>query len=350
MCRITEIELDQLLAEYEKNPNDLDIINLIALGYFENYEKKTDKEDYDFFEKAYNLKKTVKSTHNFAWFLYFEWAEIQWRWNKEGGKEKALDVQKECIALSPNSYYPYYQYAYMLINKEEYEEAIKYLTIAKSKIFFRGIEHNLGYCYFKLGLYELAQKHFLASCTSEDLILRSHFNLALTEYKLNNSKKFSEIIDRLQNPLENEGVFCSHSIGILLFMIDEFERSTQWTINQGLEYIDLLDWTELAYSFYIANRKVFDVELKKGISKRQVWIEELNENHSDWDEYSDDEKKEEICKFQSEIRYRENIEIEFREKPTVNFDKLLTIDPIYCLLFDCTLHGNLKDDYSNSCN
>ena len=115
-----------------------------------------------------------------------------------------------------------------------------------------------------------------------------------------------------------------------------------WSI--GVDGIDLLDWKELAYSIYITNKKLFNIELKKGISERQMWIEEINDNHPDWTEYSEEEKKEKLIELETEINYRKNIEKEFQSKPILDVDKLLIIEPIYCLLFDCKLHGNLKND------
>lgn len=344
MTRVTDTELDELLIKHKENPNDLDIINSIAIGYFQNYEKKTDKDDFDFFEKAYTLKKTVKSTHNFAWFLYFEWSEIQWRWKEDDAIKKALKIQKECVDLEPNSFYPYYQYGYMLMEQDKFTEAIKYLNIAKSKEKHRGVEHNLGFCYFRLGQYKVAKNHFSISSKTEDLEHRSLFNLALTEYKLNNLDKLIEIIDKLQNPSETDDPLMDYEIGQLLFLINEFEKSAQWTIKKGIDRIDLIDWKELGYSIYKTNKGVFNKELEKGISERQIWIEEINDNHPDWSEYSAEEKKERIIELETEIKYRENIESEFQNKPILKVDELLIVEPIYCLLFDCKLHGNLKND------
>ncbi|MDF1676677.1 MAG: tetratricopeptide repeat protein [Vicingaceae bacterium] len=344
MTRVTDTELDELLIKHKENPNDLDIINLIAIGYFQNYEKKADKDDFDFFEKAYTLKKTVKSTHNFAWFLYFEWSEIQWRWKEGDAIKKALKIQKECIDLDPKSFYPYYQYGYMLMGEDKFTEAIKYLNIAKTKTKNRGVEHNLGFCYYRLGQYQLAKSHFSKSSETEDLEHRSLFNLALVEYKLNNLDKVTEIIDKLQNPSEADAPLMDYEIGQLLFLVNEFEKSAQWTIKQGVDGIDLLDWKGLAYSIYTTNKKLFYIELQKGISERHMWIEEINDNHPDWTEYSEEEKKEKLIELENEIKYRENIEKEFQNKPILNVDELLIVEPIYCLLFDCKLHGNLKND------
>jgi hypothetical protein len=35
--------------------------------------KEKNNEDYVFFEKAYKIEKTVKTTNNFAWYLYSEY-------------------------------------------------------------------------------------------------------------------------------------------------------------------------------------------------------------------------------------------------------------------------------------
>jgi predicted RNA methylase len=57
-------------------------------------------KDYIFLKKAYDLKKTVKSTHNFSNYLFYQ----------KNNNKKALKVQKECIELNPKSHYPYLLY------------------------------------------------------------------------------------------------------------------------------------------------------------------------------------------------------------------------------------------------
>lgn len=71
MTATTEIELRQLIEKLKDKPNDLDLINRIAIGYLENPSMLTDNEDLKYFELAYNTKKTIKSSHNLAWYLYF---------------------------------------------------------------------------------------------------------------------------------------------------------------------------------------------------------------------------------------------------------------------------------------
>lgn len=51
----TKEEFDKLLGKLENTPNDLDLINKVAIGYFENPEKYTNHQDYEYFKKAYEL-------------------------------------------------------------------------------------------------------------------------------------------------------------------------------------------------------------------------------------------------------------------------------------------------------
>ena len=88
---ITEIELIKMIDKFKDNPTDLDLINQIAIGYIENPSMQTDNDELKFFELAYSLKKTIKTTHNLAWYLYFEWGE----------QERAIEIQKEKINKNP---------------------------------------------------------------------------------------------------------------------------------------------------------------------------------------------------------------------------------------------------------
>jgi hypothetical protein len=66
MTDSTKIELKTLIQELEDNPTNLDLINSVALGYYENPSMLTDNEDLKHFEFAYRTQKTIKSTQNLA--------------------------------------------------------------------------------------------------------------------------------------------------------------------------------------------------------------------------------------------------------------------------------------------
>ena len=341
MSKITEEKLTKLLKKHQKAPQDTDIINQIALGYMQNPNRIKDDEDFKFFQKAYNQKKSVKSTHNFAWFIYFE---SSGDWELDEGVKNALKIQLEAIKLKPNSYYPYYQYGYMLMEQEEFEEAIKYLNIAKQKTNLRGVVHNLGVCYFRLGKYTIAKEYFAKSAKMQDIEHRSLFNLAVTEYKLNNLDRVAKLIEKLQNLKEEDDPLCTYEIGELWFLLGEYEKSAKWTIKQGLDGIDLLDWKALAYSMYITNKEIFNQELKKSLQEKQLYAKEISSNHPNWAGLSQDDKEEELQELKNSINFMKHLDEKFKNKPTINYENLVVIEPLGCLLFDCGVHGNIKDD------
>ena len=98
-------------------------------------------------------------------------------------------------------------------------------------------------------------------------------------------------------------------------MVNEFEQSAQWTIEEGIDGIDLLEWKELAYSIYRTNKKLFNIELEKGISEKLMCIEQINDNHPGLGWLFRGRKREKLIELETEIKYRKNIEIEFQNKP-----------------------------------
>jgi tetratricopeptide (TPR) repeat protein len=336
MTATTVKVLKQLIKDFRKDPENLDLINSIAIGYFENSAQNKDKEDFDYFEKAYELKKTVKSTHNFAWFLYFEWSEIK----------RALAIQQECVELKPNSYYPYYLYGFMLFQQGEFEKAIEYLTIAKEKEFRRDIEHNIGYCYFKLNDFNKARQCFLAASDNTDIENLSLFNLAITELKLNNIINATQIANRLfETIIENTfQTISGYEIGLLFFLLQDYEKAVECTVKQGIDFIDLLDWNELSYCVYIVNRELWVERLKKGVLERIRWQTEIRNNHEKWTFDTAQEKQERLNEIREEIKIRRSIIKTGIDKPNSNLEENIIFEFCGCLLFDCKRHENKFND------
>ena len=78
------------------------------MGYYQTPDMITNDEDLKLFRKAYFIKKTVKTTNNLAWQLYMEY----------GNTDQAITIIEECIALKPNSYFPYNLLGYILLDEE----------------------------------------------------------------------------------------------------------------------------------------------------------------------------------------------------------------------------------------
>lgn len=340
-----DIQLKNLLQAFEKDPTNLDVINSLAIRYFENYDQKTDKEDYDYFELAYNLEKTVKSTHNFAWFLYFEWSEIEWRWKQNNAIAFALQIQKECIELNPKSYYPYYQYGYMLLDQRKFQEAIPFLLKAYQIEKRRDILHNMGFCYFQMKEFPKARDFFSQAVTDLDIDNRSLYNLALTEWKLNNIEQVRVIADKLSNINSKFTDTLSHyEIGLLYFLLDDFQKVSELLIRQGIDGIDLIDWSDLSYSLYITDNNIWKEKINESIAERKKWCNEIKSNHEDWSEYNIEEKNEQLTELIEEIKARQEMLNREMTKPLQDLSKSLLVEYCGCLLFDCKRHKNMFND------
>lgn len=336
MTETSEIELNELIKELENHPTNLDLINSIAIGYFENPSMLIDNDDLKHFELAYNTQKTVKSTHNLAWCLYFEW----------GDETRAIQIQKECIQLNPNSYYPYYQYGYMLLDQKEYSEAIQYLEKANNIVSKREIVHNLGYCHFQLEDFDKALKLFESSAVTGDIENRSLFNLGLTAFKTSQSDQLKSIAKKLFTEIETNvhKTVSGYEIGLLFYLLKDYQFASACLLKQGIDGIDLFDWKELSYSLYSTDKETWQNKINQGIDERLEWIKEIESGHEDWEDYSEGEKNERLIELSSEIELRKKTISEGMKKPNIDLSESLWVEYCGCLLFDCKRHGNMKND------
>tara|TARA_R110001592_G_scaffold362246_2_gene675503 strand:- start:9 stop:1052 length:1044 start_codon:yes stop_codon:yes gene_type:complete len=346
MTATSDIEFKTLLEDLEKDPSNLDLINKVAIGYFENYDQKSDKEDYDYFELAYNLKKTVKSTHNFAWFLYFEWSEIEWRWDEDSAIEKALKIQKESIELNPKSYFPYYQYGYMLLDQKKYQEAIPFLEKANKIENQREITHNLGFCHFQLKDYQKAFERFENSVKIQDIENRSLFNLSLAAFQTNRLEQLETIAKKLFAEIETNvhKTVSGYEIGLLFYLLKDYQLATTCLLKQGIDGIDLFDWQELSYSLYLTDEEKWRNKITQSIDERIDWVKEIESGHEDWEDYSEEEKCERLIELKSEIELRNETLSREMPEPKLDLTESLLVEHCGCLLFDCNRHGNRKND------
>ena len=343
MNRTTEIELKEILEQLKQNPEDLDLLNLAAIGCFQNPKYNSDNQALSYFQNAYELNKSVKTCHNLAWFLYFEYSEIEWRDKNVGSKEEALLIQEYCLKLSPSSFYPYLQLGYMHLQSKKYDDAINYLEIAYSKTKDRRVIHNLGYCEFQIDKFKDASKYFRESSQIYDLEYRSLYNLALCEYLQGNINEVHSIISELESPDESK---CKMDVEIseLYYLLGDYEAAANSTLKYGLNYIELLQWNCLAYAVYQKDKSIVMSEAQKGIKQRESHIQEIDSNHSDWSDWSVSALKERRIELKEEIEFLENTEERFMKIPKLDPKEMILIESCGCLMFGCKQHGNLKND------
>ncbi len=336
MKTTTKADLNELIVKLEKNPSNLDVMNSVAIGYFENPSMLSDNDDLKHFELAYQTKKTVKSIHNLAWYYYFECGE----------EEKGTEIQQECFSLNPNSYLPYYQFGYMLLDQAKYEEAIPYLEKAYQLENLSDILHNIGCCHFQLGQYQEAKNIFSSITSEQDLESRSIFNLALTEWVLNNIENVRKIANELAERVENyDKIVDAYSIALLYFLLGDLDNVSKCLLKQGVEFIELPDWDYLSYSLSKTHPDIFRTEIEKSIEERKEWIEEINNNHESRKDDSEEEKQEDLKEFKDEIHVREKMLEKGVELPEIQISNWVFVKYCGCLLFDCQRHGNPKNDF-----
>src|SRR5690606_28561041 len=115
----------------------------------------------------------------------------------------------------------------------KFEEAIPFLNKAYNIEQHRDIIHNIGYCYFQLNEFQKAKESFLQSTTDLDIENRSLYNLALTEWNLNNTVQVRLIADQLSKNIETNvhETISGYEIGLLYFLLDDLKRTSECLIK-----------------------------------------------------------------------------------------------------------------------
>ena len=314
-------------------------MNALALGYFSNPSLVKGKEDLELMEKAYATKKTIKSTHNLAWYYYIDcW----------GSLEKALGLQKECISMQPKSFYPYFLYGYMLLANNQSVEAIENLEIAHSKHKSREIIHNLGTAYAKSGNFEIAKKYLVEVANKEDIEKISKYNLALVQIKLKQKKEALTIAEEFRQMIVDNsfrfGDIDSFEVAYLYYLLEDYHSAYACCKTCDYNY-DLLSWEYVPYLIYKNDIDEFQKLVASEIEEKTNWIIENKDNKEFWEDDTEEEKQEYLAERKSEIIRLTNLEAEFAlNKPNIDVNNLYFLESCGCLLFGCSEHNYLKDD------
>jgi tetratricopeptide (TPR) repeat protein len=332
---ISEIELKELIQQLEENSTDTNLMNKVALGYMANPLMIDDQDDLKLFEKAYKTRKTIKSTNNLAWQLFFEWGE----------EERAFEIQKECISLNPKSYIPYFLYGYILTHRKEYTKALEILKTAYSKKVKQEIALNIGVAHYRNEDFKNAKVYFELGTKDTLRENKGLFNLAVTELKQDNLENSISILKNLELNIDWEfgDIISGYEIASVYAYISDYENASRCAIKQGLNGIDLCDWTDIGYSLWKTNRDVYMSTIETSIEEKEGFLKEIEDGHEDWEHESDDEKKESIELFKNEIESLNLLENQFeKEAPKSKID--VWEEYCGCLMFDCPCCGNQSND------
>ncbi|MDF1698230.1 MAG: hypothetical protein P1U56_20445 [Saprospiraceae bacterium] len=347
MKSTSQKELSELQEQLKHDAFNIDLMNQIALVYFENADLLNNSEDHKYLKQAYDTKRTIKSIHNYAWFLYFEWAEMHHGFSTNNPIcREALEIQRGTMDLDPVSFYPYYQLGYFLLDQNKYEESLKYLKIASLKDKRKDIHHNLAYSYIRTNQYREAKSVLENIKDIEDLENTSLYNLSICNLKLRNDQDFAENLEKLYSTVESmvHKTVSGYEIAQLHTAMGNYNSALNCITKQGIQSIELLDWPVLSYAIYQSDKNLWLEEMNRLIEWRINLIQEFKEGDEEDDGYTDNERKERILVLSDEIQQIQT-SIKFEpQKPNIELNKLSIKDYCGCLLFGCKTHKNLSND------
>ena len=194
--------------------------------------------------------------------------------------------------------------------------------------------------------FQKSKECFSKSATTLDIEKRSLYNLAITEWKLNNLEQVKFIADKLSKDIETNvhETISGYEIALLYFLLDDLQRASECLMKQGINGIDLLDWTDLSYSLFKTDNKLWNEKINDSIVERKKWFNEIENNHEDWSGYMDEEKKERQTELKAEIKLNQEALNNVMNKPAQDLSISVLVEHCGCLLFDCKRHENRKND------
>lgn len=332
--------IQRLEKELAQNPKDTNLINSLALGYLENPSLVKDNEDLKLLEKAYQTRKTIKSTHNLACYYYIEFGATLAR---------AIEIQQECISMNPKSFYPYFLYGCMLLENNQFLEAIKSLEIAYSKEQIRNIASYLGVAYAKQGNFNKAKDYLIKAANQEDIENKSKYNLAIVQIKLGDKQAALTIVEELKQVIiDGSNRFNdidAFEVAYLYYLLNDDDAAYSCCKLCDWNHYYLSSWQHVSYLIYKNDIELFQKIINSEIEREKTWIKENKDNDEYWEDDTEEEKQLYLAERESEITRLANLEAEFAiGKPNIDINNQYVLEGCGCLLFDCPQHDNLKDD------
>lgn len=361
--------LEQLFTLEKQTPNNDTLLSQIAFYYLSNPDG--DKE-LEYFKKAYQINPSIKNTHNYAFWAYYEYGE----------DELALGLFKKLIAQNPKSFYPYMVYANLLFTPSDYSDTAKAQAVKQNaslaiELYQKAItlfdnapqayqnshQHELAYLYNNLANLYAVQKKFsdadsyynqaihLFSTIAQDNQTHLHHD-TLNEYlylTTLNKVRLKILVDDIataqiflaiakQNPNA-----CDYDIAHLYAIIGDNQAC--YDIIKGKE-IDL-SWDWIWQAIYAIKPSDYDKQIDRQIQQEIIWLNEYKADLAGCQELSEQEELKD-CIINSEqaladLKYKQNTP----PIPQLSVKEQCLVDLHYfskCWLFDCKHCGNLVDD------
>lgn len=369
---MTEYNIDKLLEQLEKHPDDDKLLAKIALYYIENPEGNKDLE---YLERAYQVNPSIENTHNLAFWLYHEYGE----------EIRSIGLQRQALLLQPKSYYPYASYILMLTFDvgytddsyshkpvNHYELVIKYCLIALEKLHSTSAEQHKGHQLLPVNLYnniactyvvldkhEEASKYFVKALqvledsnigsnkdkVSQSILDEKKYNILLNQIRLQILIGHPRKAITLINQLEKNVHYDSLDIANL------YARACAYDLANKMIPESYMDdsWELIWYAIYKADKNKW-YRMKKAMLNDEVKY--LSESKIDAENYRLENKLDLLEEENETIEYLKNVinnriitlEADGVSKPNSSIKAEFSREFFGCLLFGCEAHDNLMND------
>ncbi len=332
---MTTQDFEHLLDLHKANPDDVDFITNIALVLMCNYHLNDEfGEDIKYFELAYKTKQTIETMHNYAFWLYFKYG------HRNENQKLALKIQKECTKLHPDSYMPFLALARMYLDKKQFQNAItQYLTAKKmvnDEVLEQKIEHQIGCAYYGLAEYKIARNIF-KSLPFE----RSLHNWVYCNLQLNDQSNFiaSMVANELHLKSGTADESCYNDLAYFCALNGQYKQAYHYLLKEHTEDVDsmrgMLYSTEFAYTIWLENRQLFTELITDEVENNQKCINEIRQNHKDWQHLDEETKLQEIKDFQSDNEKYQQMDHQFLQSKPIFDMPDANWEWTGCLIFGC---------------
>lgn len=370
MNKMQNSQIQNLLALAQQNPNDDKLLSQIAFAYLTTPYIKSDELTY--FKKAYEVNPSIKNTHNYAFWAYYEYGE----------DELALKLFEELMTKNPSSFYPYMAYAHFLFTPLDYSDnanidAVQHNLDLEIELYQKAITlfYNSPQNYQNNHLYELA---YVYNNLANIYAINQNF-IEADKYYNQAIHLFSTIVNDNQTDLDCETlkeclyftalnkvrlkILANDMMTAKIFL--ELAKHNECASNADIAHIYALmgdyqacyheiqyedihlsfDW--VCYAIFKINPIEYKNKVAKEIKEIQICLNEYRANLADCQEPPEQEDlKSWITDCETELADLKNKQ-NTPPTPKLSAKEQCLVDLHYfykCWLFGCERCGNLADD------
>ena len=322
--------IDSIKQQLAVRPNEVRLINQLAIAYLNVPEAGKYSEVDSLFELAFEKVQQLGTANNLAYWMIIDWGEAK----------KGLDI---LIPFVDGFEVPYITtsligYAHLILN--QYAVAVDNLEVSydlsKNRLDLNNLCVSLALNNQVGRAARLHERHYIKERPLDNV---SFYNYGITLAalkKYEQSKKCIAGIQKSEYYLSNEGGIGEIELCQLAYYIGDFQLA--YDLVNGAEGYALSYFPEIAYILYHFNRSRYWQMIEKEIATENHWIQELITTNEEG--LSEEEKSDEIGERSDTIEKLNDFHLTLHEAPKVELADLYEIQYCGCKLYGCHRHAN----------